>query len=123
MQTNQFTLPEWEMVGGESQKRLFTLYNSRKQECDLQGGSANFAVINYSNRYGQPYISKIVPIEQSETGQYSVINIELSPDETVDLSGKFIYQITVKDGSGNVAIPKHGIIYIIKNINTDFIKG
>ena len=122
MQTNQFTLPEWEMVGGESQKRVFTLYNSKKQECDISGGSANFAVVDFANLSGTPYISKPVEITQSESGNYSVLSIELSPNETVNLFGKLVYQISIKDGSGNVAIPRHGIMYIIRNINKDFVK-
>lgn len=123
MQTRQFSLPEWEMVGGESQKRLFTLCDSTGLEYDVAGGSANFAIVDYVNRFGEPYLTKPINIIQSDTGVFSVLEVTLSPSETINLSGKYIYQLSISDSSGNIAIPKHGIIYILNNIDKKFVGG
>ena len=37
-------------------------------------------------------------------------------------AGKYIYQITIRDISGEVEIPNQGLIHIIKNINQAFIR-
>lgn len=47
----------------------------------------------------------------------NVLTVTLSPTETVDLSGKYIYQIIIRDIDGDVEIPKQGILYITNNIN------
>ena len=44
----------------------------------------------------------------------------LLPEETVDLFGKFIYQITIQDISGEIEIPDQGILRIANNINKVF---
>ena len=37
------------------------------------------------------------------------------------MSGKYIYQITIKDISGDVEVPKQGIFLVVNNINKGFI--
>lgn len=53
---------------------------------------------------------------------YHESTVTLSPIETVDLSGKYIYQIIIRDIDGDVEIPKQGILYITNNINKNFIR-
>jgi len=48
--------------------------------------------------------------------------VTLDPLDTVDLCGKYIYQITIKDINGNIEIPKQGILFITNNINKSFIR-
>lgn len=50
----------------------------------------------------------------------NVLRVVLLPEETVDLVGKFIYQITIQDISGEIEIPDQGIIRIANNINKSF---
>lgn len=123
MQTREFTLPEWEMVGGESQRRIFELYNSKGQECNLDGGSASISIIDFVNRGGDPYLTKPVELTASSTGNYSIATVTLDPSETLSFSGKYIYQLSFKDMFGNIGIPRHGILQVIKNIDTAFVEG
>ena len=59
----------------------------------------------------------------SVSAQYSnVLTVSLPPSKTVDLFGKYIYQIIIRDIEGDVEIPKQGILYITNNINKNFIK-
>lgn len=48
--------------------------------------------------------------------------LTVDPLDTVDLCGKYIYQITIKDINGNIEIPKQGILFITNNINKSFIR-
>ena len=52
----------------------------------------------------------------------NVLAVTLAPTETVDLAGKYIYEIQMRDIDGDVEIPKQGILYITNNINKAFIQ-
>ena len=54
---------------------------------------------------------------------YNVLYVELKPSDTLDLFGKYIYQITIKDADNNADIPQQGIIYIHNNINKSFLRA
>ena len=49
------------------------------------------------------------------------MTVTIDPKETVGMSGKYIYQITIKDISGDVEVPKQGIFLVVNNINKGFI--
>lgn len=55
--------------------------------------------------------------------KYNVIRVSLESADTVDLSGKFVYQIILTDVDGNVDIPHQGIINIHTNINKTYTKS
>lgn len=81
------------------------------------------ALINFVNKNGSPLIAKPMEVSKSEDGDGTVTNVlrvVLLPEETVDLVGKFIYQITIQDISGEIEIPDQGIIRIANNINKSF---
>lgn len=69
------------------------------------------------------FFAKRFSNSKSEDGDGTVTNVlrvVLLPEETVDLVGKFIYQITIQDISGEIEIPDQGIIRIANNINKSF---
>ena len=123
MQTKQFTLPEWFMVGGESQNRVFVLCDSYGNEYDLSGGSARFSVVDFANRFSDPVLTKELTISSGSSGVNSEVSVILAPEDTVFLCGKYIYQISIKDSSGHISIPNQGIMYIINNIDKGFVGG
>lgn len=51
----------------------------------------------------------------------NVLMVTLEPAETVDLCGKYIYQVIIKDMNGDTEIPKQGVLYITNNINKSFV--
>ena len=53
----------------------------------------------------------------------TILRVILDPIDTVNLFGKFVYQITIKDADGSVDIPSQGIINIVNNIDKDFTTG
>lgn len=120
---NPYTLPTIDFVGGETQDLAFhTYFHEGNKPFALSGCDANFAIVSYMNKTGAPIVSKpMTAIMNSEGTADNVLTVTLLPSETVNLFGKYVYQITIKDISGNVEIPKQGILMITNNINKNFI--
>lgn len=121
MQTNIYTLPEISFVGGETQEFNFYLKNRAGEPFDASGSSVDFAICNYSNKTGKPILSYTPTILADETGIANIIVLTIPKEDTAMLSGKFIYQITIIDASGNSEIPNQGIMNIAKNIHQDYV--
>lgn len=122
---NPYTLPAMNFVGGSTQDLAFYCYfHSRKRPHDLSTCSANFSIINFINKTGAPFIDKEMEVGSDNTvdgNVNNVLRVTLEPSDTVDLpAGKYIYQISIRDESGDVEIPSQGIIHIVNNINKDF---
>lgn len=120
---NIYTLPTIEFVGGETQDLAFNLFfYKNKKPFSTTGVTANFAIVSFTNKVGVPILSKQMKGAFNEKGTVNnVLTVTLEPSETVDLSGKYIYQIQIRDIDGDVEIPKQGILYITNNINKGFI--
>lgn len=120
-----YSLPTIDFVGGSTQELVFhTFFSQNKKPFDLSSCTASFALINFVNKNGSPLIAKPMEVSKSEDGDGTVTNVlrvVLLPEETVDLVGKFIYQITIQDISGEIEIPDQGIIRIANNINKSFL--
>lgn len=124
---NPYTLPSMDFVGGSTQDLVFHCYHYlNKKAQDLSSCTANFSIINFVNKNGDPLVSKQMDIGTAPDvdGEVSnVLRVALAPLDTVNLpAGKYIYQITIKDISGDVEIPNQGIIHIINNINKAFVR-
>ena len=121
---NPYTLPDIDFVGGETQNFSFNVYfYANGSPFDVGGCTANFSIVSYNNKTGAPRVSKEMTVAQGADSTSNVLKVTLSPSDTVDLSGKFIYQITIRDAGGDVEIPKQGIMNIINNINKPFTRG
>lgn len=91
---------------------------------NLFGGTAKFSIVNFLNKNSTPLVSKDMEIDMNdEDTHYNVLRVSLEPEDTVDLFGKFVYQITIRDIDGNIDIPHQGIINIHNNIDKPFIKN
>ncbi len=121
---NPYTLPTIEFVGGESQELLFHVYfYNGKKPFSMTGCTSNFSIVDFRNKVGSPILTKTMDVlENSDGSSFNVLSVELTPQETYELSGKYIYQISIRDVNGNVEIPKQGLIYITNNINKGFIQ-
>lgn len=115
--TSPYTLPELSIIGGSSQRLVFDVfYGDTGTPFNLDGCEAFFSLINFVNKNGTPIISKGMEKLSSTSFEDHVICVDLTPGETVDCFGKFIYQITIKDEDGN-RDQAQGIMYIHKNID------
>lgn len=125
--TGAYTLPTIEFVGGSTQELVFHLYyQTASQPFDLSTCTANFSLINYVNKGGTPAISKPMTVEAADPdgGNYiqNVAKVTLLPGDTARLSGKYIYQISIKDVQGASDIPNQGIMHITLNIDPEFVE-
>lgn len=118
-----YTLPTVEFVGGETQELVFHVYHYiGKRPHSLVGCTANFSVVSFINKTGAPIISKQMEVRPVAEGEVdNILTVTIDPKETVGMSGKYIYQITIKDISGDVEVPKQGIFLVVNNINKGFI--
>lgn len=119
-----YSLPTIDFVGGETQDLAFNVYfYKNKQPFSLTGCTCNFSIVSFRNKKGAPILSKQMTSIFNDAGTSdNVLTVTLQPDETVDLDGKYIYQIIIKDINGDAEIPKQGILYITNNINKAFIR-
>lgn len=117
-------MPEIRFVSGQSNTLRWRLFTSARTPFNADGCVGNFSVVDYSLPVSEPLISK--PLEFS-VGDYelnvkNLATVELQPEDTLGLYGKYIYQITIQDVDGSVEIPNQGFLQISHNINEDFLK-
>jgi len=117
-----YTLPEISFVGGESQLLLFNLLTISGTEYDASECKVGFAVIHYANKNGMPILTKEAELKTGKSGVKSIAVVDLSPADTIDLYGRFVYQITISDAAGATEIPGQGLIDVTRNIHPEFIE-
>lgn len=116
-----YTLPEISFVGGESQTLLFNLLTLSGNDYDASECQVGFAVIHYTNKNGVPILTKDAEIKMGNNGVMNIAIVDLLPSDTIDLYGRFVYQITISDPAGFTEIPGQGLIDITRNIHPEFI--
>lgn len=123
---NPYTLPTIDFIGGSTQDLVFHCYfYVNKEPFDLSSCTANFSLINFVNKNGTPLVSKQMEIwtdRETEGAVRNILAVTLDPSDTVKLGGQYVYQITIKDISGEVDIPNQGIMRIVNNINKAFVQ-
>lgn len=119
-----YTLPTIDFVGGETQDFMFNVFFYKNgRPFSLTGCTANFAIVSFTNKMGKPILTKSMEAIFNDEGTINnVLTVTLEPKETVELCGKYIYQIQIQDIDGDVEIPKQGLLYITNNINRGFIR-
>lgn len=120
---NIFTLPTLNFVGGETQDLSFSIYYYKHgKPYSLSACEANLSIVSMINKNGQPILSKQMSVRYDSTGTVdNVLYVTLMPEDTINLSGKYLYEIQIRDIDGDVEIPKQGFMYIVNNINKNFI--
>lgn len=121
MQRKICDLPEISFVGGETRQFRFPLRDKKGRVFDVSGATANFSVVGAMNRSGAPIVSKPMDLVADENGITSVLTVTLLPAETVNLYGKYIYQVSIRDVYGDIEIPSQGVLFITNNIDRSFI--
>lgn len=113
-----YSLPEWNFVGGEYQKRVWTLYDSDGKIQDLATAEVFLAIDHFVNPSGTPFLRKSVAVEPDEEGRNCNVVFVLEAEDTKNLAGTYFYQITIRQGSKAV-IPLRGMMHIAANIDKE----
>jgi len=116
MYTNFYTLPEISFVGGATQILKFNLKDDTGEAFDLSNCTVDFSISDYSIRNSTAIVT-LTPTKSS-----SMITVTIPATDTVGLSGKYIYQISIYDADGSeFQIPNQGLMHIAGNVNPAFI--
>ena len=117
-----YNLPEISFIGGETHDFRFSLFTDTGKTFNASGIKATFSIVSSINRSGQPILSKDMTVIANDDGIENIITVTLQSNETVNLYGKYIYQITLQDMSGDIEIPSQGILGIINNIDKNIVR-
>lgn len=120
MQPEIYTLPTINFVGGSTQELRFRLKDKFGNILDSTGYTGNFAVCDYRFKDKTYIFHENLNFIADENKIKSILKIIVNPASTRELYGKYIYQITIKDAAGKIAIPNQGIMNITKNIDQTF---
>lgn len=116
-----FNLPSLSFIGGETEELKFRLCTESGGLFNAEGCRAYFSLIQYGNRYGEAIIKKDARILTGEGGKLCYASVTITPSDTANLFGRYIYQICVINDGGIVDIPGQGICDITKNINPEYV--
>ena len=121
---NPYELPTITFVGGETRDLAFHIYHYiGKRPYSLSECECTFSLVNFTTKGGKPILSKEMTVIYDETGTIdNVLTVTLESLESVNLFGKYIYQITIQDRDGEVEIPSQGIMYITNYIDKGIIR-
>ena len=124
MRQDIYTLPEIVFVAGQSNTIHWRLFKAEKVPFNGEGCTGNFSVVDYSDQTGEPLITKPLKfiVGDNKNGMKNIAVVDLHPNDTLGLNGKYIYQIIIKDINGDVDIPNQGFLLITHNINESFLK-
>lgn len=120
MQPEIYTLPTLSFVGGATQEMRFRLKDKYGNIIDASGCSAEFAVCDYRYKNGTYLFRENVEFIQDEHKVQSILRVVINANNTRDKYGKYVYQITINDGTGRYCIPNQGILNITKNIDQSY---
>lgn len=100
-------------IAGSQQYFYFDLFNEDGTEFDVSGlGQYSLRIAPYAN----PYVSIAVVTGERVSGYTNRLGFSLMETATMSLSGVYIHQLVIVDGSGNIHEPTQGLITIIPKI-------
>lgn len=109
----------YEMIGGVRTKLLFEITRSETGEpLKLGAYKGWFSMVPASNRTITPVVSKEMKVETDSNGNaLNVMSVILTSKDTYELSGKYIYQVTIFTRTGQADVPEQGELFIKRNID------
>lgn len=117
-----FNLPEIrDLIGGDYQEFIWALNDMGAEGYNTTHYSCSFSLIPMNDRNGKAIIIKDCTAVKSDKiiNKYDSFSLILDKDDTKDLRGKYIYQLTILNPD-NKQKSQQGIMYFSKNIGTIF---
>lgn len=113
-----YSLPDLIFRGGASEQFVFNLMSYGSDEpFDITGGSVIFSANDYVNPSANPVLEYAATLVKDATGGSTKAKVTIAPEDTKNLRGKYIYQLTAKDSGGNIDTNLAGLMVILENIN------
>lgn len=98
-----YSLPTWDLVAGEDKEKLITLQHRDGNLYELEGATAVMTVVDFVNREMAPVLTLPQTIQDDENGVRCILDLVIGSDDSAPLHGKYLYCVTITDGSGNTA--------------------
>lgn len=121
MKNTIYTLPQDTFVAGQTCKYAWRLYRKSGSPFEASNCEGKFALMDYSHKEDEPIFTKEIEFVVGDEGAENIAMVTIEPEDTLYLSGKYIYQLSIKDERGNIEIPNQGIFYISNNIHKSFV--
>ena len=99
----RFDLQNEEMTGGTSKRLRLTLYTAARQPFNAADCEAVFHLTDLQNIASAPLLEKTCTLDTAVAAG-NVVTVHLKPEDTMSLSGKFIYQVTLTDRDGEADV-------------------
>jgi len=119
MRLCDMTLPEYHMVAGESKSITIPIYNRKGKQIDATGMTARFAINSFVTPNMAPLTFRDCEVVK-DGSVLAALRVNLLPEDTAELRGKFLYQITAKDMEDNIGVMQ-GYLFIHMNGDRDAI--
>lgn len=111
---SNFKLGKINIIGGDYKEFPIRIHDDdRGGMMEVTDLKLNFALLDYNQRYEKPIITKDCEIDPSDNKAFL---LTLRPEETKDLAGKYIYQLSVRTPN-NKQESFQGELIVNKNIN------
>lgn len=111
-----FQLDEINIIGGDYKEFPIKIHdNDRGGLMDVTDLKLNFSLVDYGKRYESPIITKDCEVSSDDEKAFILV---LHPDDTKNLAGKYVYQLSVK-APNEKEESFQGILNVNKNINPD----
>ena len=117
----RWELPEFTMNAGETKILRLPIFNRGGLSVDVSGMSARLAISDYVTGTQPRWHGDCSVVDDATTGSV-VFRVELHPEATVDLNGKYIYQLTVIDSASNTTGVLQGILNVRANRDPSALK-
>lgn len=119
----QDTAPTIYEVGGGDITIEFDLTNRHDGSTyNADGCTAELAIADYIYRASTLHTYEAT-LKADSNGVLSVASFVVPASDSVNLSGAYVYQVSIKDASGNIEPPIQGKMVICPSINADFVNG
>ena len=113
-----FTLPTADIIGGSRTSLTFNALSGGNRPYDASGCDVFFSLTPYVGFSETPVLQKQMDVNRFENRGVVTqchLVVHLTTSDTIDLHGKYIYQITVVYPDGNKDV-RQGVIFIFRNI-------
>ena len=112
-----YNLPKIQFVGGETQEFCFHLKTPSGANYKTEAYDVLFSVRRWGDREDEPVFEKNTVVTLNNAGTASVIELKIDSADTIDLDGRYIYQIMIFGDNDLCEIPGQGVLQILKNIH------
>lgn len=109
---------DFSMIGGDTEKITFEAVTEYANVADTSGCTATFSICKYDERYED---AAIQITDVSIAGGTVLVNF--APEETIDLYGKYIWQLSIYNAELNKLASAQGNVIILRNIDKTIVGG